>query len=268
MAKKTNTSSSSFGDEITKAIKQGAEQLRSRFRRPTSTPTSTSASSSLFPSAWRGLKPKQAYRTELSINDIRASAWNASQGNAKSYEFLKTEYSRLSKLANSRLRSLEKANLDMFAYDRVMTYLENQGKRRFSTKFVPSSDYRSMVNVMSELINFINAKTSTVAAAREALNKKLDKISEYTGTTYTEEQKYRLGHLLGTDSVSTLLRDIRGDSQEVLEMLEDISMTDADTSKLTSIIDNYLQGYNPFDSSSSYMSYDEMMDELRNYYNT
>lgn len=261
--------SKSFGDEIEQAIKAGAEKLRARFAGLSSSSTSSSSSSSsmsLFPKQWKGLKPKKAYRTELSINDIRASAWNASQGSPKSYEFLKSEYAHLSKLANSRLRALEKANLDMFAYDRIMTFLENQGRRRFPKSFVAQDDYRGMVKTMSELVNFINAKTSTVAEARNFLERKLDKISSFTGTEYTQEQKYQLGHLLGTDSVATLLRDVRGASEEVLEALEEIALTDFDTNKLSTIIDRYLAGYNPFDKSNDYLDYDEMMDELRKYY--
>ena len=209
-------------------------------------------------------------QSELSINDIRGLAWNATQGNKMSFEILEAQNRKLAKLANNRLRLLEKAGLDMFAYDRAMTYLENTGRKRFSTELT-SNDFQGMVEQMSELVSFVNAKTSSVVGARKALKQKLNKISEFTGTVYTKEQAERLGHLLGTDSVSTLLRDIRGDSGEVIEALEDISLAEIDKNEVIRIIDRYLEGWQPFSDTpwalkSQGMNYDELLDALRELY--
>ena len=216
------------------------------------------------------LKPRQPFRTDLSINDIRASAWNATQGSVDSYEYLQRENRRLAKLANRRLRDLEKAGYDMFAYDRAFTYLRNHDLRRFSMQLAPSTDWRGMVTQLSELITFVNAKTSTVAGARATLNAKIDKISEYTGTTYTDQQRIQLGRLLGSDSVSSLLREVKGGSEEVLDFLEEAAFKDSNANDnidaIKSIIDKHLAGYNPWGDNSDYLSYDEMMDELRALY--
>lgn len=217
----------------------------------------------------RGFQP---YRTELSINDIRASAWNASQGNSSSYAFLKEQNKKLAKLANQRMRQLRSANLDMFAYDRAKTYLENRGLSRFPTTLPDAANYSAIVNQLSELIAFINNKSSTVAGARKTLDDKLKAISDATGATYTEKQKENLGRLLGTDSISTLLRDIRGNSLEVIEVLEELSlqdMQDENREAITRAVDRYLEGWQPFDTApwstrSRGMTYDELMDELRN----
>lgn len=209
------------------------------------------------------LKSRQPFRTELSINDIRASAWNASQGSHDSYKFLQEQNRRLAKLANSRLRALEAAGYDMFAYDRAYTYLKNNDLRRFSTKLASPSNYKGMVYQLQELVTFINAKTSTVACARKTLNDKMNKISEFTGKEYTESQRRTLGRLLGEDSVSTLLREVRGDSAEVIDVLEEISMDEVNADDVSSIIDKHLAGYDPFGDNSDYLSYDEMMEELR-----
>lgn len=216
-------------------------------------------------------KPSRAIRTDLSINDIRGLAWNAVQGNPQSYEILEAQNRKLAKLANSRMRALKSAGMDMFAYDRAITYLENHDFKRFPTKLASQNDFQAMVEQMSELVSFINSKTSTVAGAKKALDAKLDKISEFTGKTYTNAQRQNLGRLLGTDSVSTLLRDIRGNSGEVIEALEDISLTAASTDEVTKIVDRYLQGWTPWDNApwalrSSGMNYDELLDELRNLY--
>lgn len=217
----------------------------------------------------RGFQP---YRTELSINDIRASAWNASQGNSSSYAFLKEQNKKLAKLANQRMRQLRSANLDMFAYDRAKTYLENRGLSRFPTALPDAANYSAIVNQLSELIAFINNKSSTVAGARKTLDDKLKAISDATGAIYTEKQKENLGRLLGTDSISTLLRDIRGNSLEVIEVLEELSlqdMQDENREAITRAVDRYLEGWQPFDMApwstrSRGMTYDELMDELRN----
>lgn len=216
-----------------------------------------------------GGKRFQPFRTDLSINDIRASAWNALQGSDESYQKLVQQNRRLAKLANSRMRALEKAKLDMNAYNRAKTYLDNMGLNKFSTRLASQSNYKGMVKQLEELVTFINAKTSTVGGARAALNAKLDKLQEATGKTYTQDQRIRLGKLLGTDSISTLLREVRGDSSDVIEVLEELSMDDYNRDEIVSIIDKHLEGYNPFEdnpffSNFDYMNYDQMMNELRN----
>lgn len=230
------------------------------------TPSSGNPFASVFNGAKKkGVFGKQPFRTDLSMIDIRTKAWQASNDNPFAYEELQKENRRLARLANSRLRALEKAGLDMFAYDRAITYLANEGRNRFSAVLAPQSDYKAMVRQLSELVTFVNSKTSTVAEARKSLQKKLDKISEYTGTEYTAEQGYQLGRLLGNDSISTLLRDVKADSDEVLEILEELSMEDFNKERLTTTVDRYLQGYQPWDDNSDYLNYDELMDELRSY---
>ena len=212
-----------------------------------------------------------AYRSELSINDIRGLAWNATQGNPQSYEILEAQNRKMAKIANSRMRALKSAGLNMFAYDRAITYLENNDLKRFPSTLPDQSNFKAIVDQMSELVAFINSKTSTLAGARDTLSKKLDKISEFTGKTYTDKQKHNLGKLLGTDSISTLLRDIRGNSAEVIDALEDLSLTDVDSQRITEIVDNYLQGWTPGDnelwfSRSRSMNYDQLLDSLRELY--
>lgn len=211
------------------------------------------------------------FRTELSINDIRASAWNASQGNTTSYAFLQEQNRKLAKLANSRMRQLKTAHLDMFAYDRAKVYLENRSLSRFPETLPDATDYPEIVSQLSELVAFINNKSSTLAGARKTLDDKLKAISDATGTTYTDKQKENLGRLLGTDSISTLLRDIRGNSLEVIEVLEELSlkdMKDENREAITRVVDRYLEGWQPFDMApwstrSRGMTYDDLMDELR-----
>lgn len=213
----------------------------------------------------------KAYRTELSINDIRASAWNASQGNTTSYAFLQEQNRKLAKLANRRMRQLKSAHLDMFAYDRAKVYLENRSLSRFPETLPDASNYSAIVTQLSELVAFVNNKSSTLAGARKTLDDKLKAISDATGTTYTDQQKENLGRLLGTDSISTLLRDIRGNSLEVIEVLEELSlkdMKDENREAITRVVDRYLEGWQPFDMApwatrSRGMTYDDLMDELR-----
>lgn len=215
----------------------------------------------------KGRPALKQYKTNLSINDIRSAAWNATQGSTSSYEFLQQQNRRLAKLANSRLRSLKSAGLDMFAYDRAITYLRNNDRKSFSWTLAPASDFKGMVEQLSELTSFINAPSSTVTGARRLLDDRLEKISEYTGHTYTPEQRLALGRLLGTDTVSTLLRDVRGDSGDVLEFLEEAAATDVQVEDITSIIDKYLVGYQPWQNApwvtnKFSLNYDELMTEL------
>ena len=110
-----------------------------------------------------------------------------------------------------------------------------------------------------------------VGGARKYLDEKLEKISDFTGKEYSEEQKQALGRLLGTDSVSALLRDVRGDSGEVIEALEEIALTDVNSQELSSIIDKYLVPYQPWSmaawaTKAENMNYDALMRELKTLY--
>lgn len=215
----------------------------------------------------KGRPVLRQYKTTLSINDIRSAAWNATQGSEESYAFLQEQNRRLAKLANSRLRALKNAKLDMFAYDRAITYLKNNDRKYFSWNLAPSTDFRGMVEQLSQLTTFINAPSSTVTGARRLLDDRLEKISQYTGHTYTDEQRLALGRLLGNDSISTLLRDVRGDSGDVIEFLEEVAATDVQTSDIVSIVDKYLAGYQPWQDAPWVvnrfsLNYDEMMKEL------
>lgn len=206
--------------------------------------------------------------TELSINDVYSLAWNATHGSKKAQQELKGYHDKYVRLANSRMRQLEKNNLELSAYNRARSYLDTRNQKWFSTR-MPNT-YKDLKEEMAQLLSFLNAKTSRVKYARTALNAKIDKISEYTGTEYTTEQRAALGKLLGDDSISTLLRDVRGDSGEVLDFLEELSKEGDDNvniNEIKSIIDRYLQGYNPFESDPFFsnfgaLNYDEMMDEL------
>lgn len=212
---------------------------------------------------------KKAYRTEMSINDIRASAWNASQGNTVSFKKLQDENKKLAKIANARMKALKKEKLDMYAYDRAKTYLTNRNLNWFPSA-LPTS-YQGMVKQMSELVTFINSYTSTVSGARYATDKKMQALADATGHTYTDKQKYNLARLLGTDSIATLLRDVRGDSAEVIEVLEELSLQDLEQenkAQITQAVDRYLAGWQPFEDApwalkSRGMNYDELMDQLR-----
>lgn len=210
-------------------------------------------------------------RTDLTINEIRASAWNASMGSQESYNFLLSQNRKLAKLANSRLKALKKAGYDMFAYDRAITYLGNHGFNLFPTELPSMYDYKEVVSRLSELITFINAKTSTVIGARKTLNAKINMLSKQTGHKYTPEQKLKIGKLIGNDSISTLLREVRGNSEEVIEVIEELALNDVAVKEITSIIDKHLAGYNPFSDSPffdnmDYLAYDPMMDALRDLY--
>ena len=68
-----------------------------------------------------------------------------------------------------------------------------------------------------------------------------------------------------------MLRDVRGDSTDVIEVLEELSLQDLEEenkAQITQAVDRYLAGWQPFESApwavkSRGMNYDELMDELR-----
>lgn len=83
----------------------------------------------------------------------------------------------LAKVANERLRKLEKAGLKQYAYKHTQKMLMDFEKPRFSTNLKTAESY--MINKeLLQLEDFINRKTSTVKGAREAHKKTIQTLKK------------------------------------------------------------------------------------------
>lgn len=73
---------------------------------------------------------------------------------------------KLARIANKRLRELEAAGRDYWAYDRAVNYTQrSRGRNRYSVKKEWSGTVEGLKQELEEIISFLNSKTSTVAGS-------------------------------------------------------------------------------------------------------
>lgn len=74
----------------------------------------------------------------------------------------------LARKANRRLRALEKANLDYYAYDVATLYTrQTRNSNRFSEKKNMYTNIEAVLNEISRIEQFLNSKSSTVKGQRD-----------------------------------------------------------------------------------------------------
>ena len=82
---------------------------------------------------------------------------------------------RYAKIANERLRALEKAGRDYWAYDSAVIYTQrSRGTNRFTQKKKWSGTKEGLLHEVEELQAFLNMKTSTISGSKAVEQKIVD----------------------------------------------------------------------------------------------
>lgn len=103
---------------------------------------------------------------------------------------LNTERLRLARIANRRLRALEAAGRDFWAYDRATNYTQrSRGSNRYSQKKEWNGTVEGLKQELEELISFLNSKTSTVSGSKAVENKIITK-HKTRGRTLSEPTRF------------------------------------------------------------------------------
>ena len=103
---------------------------------------------------------------------------------------LNTQRLKLARIANRRLRELEAAGRDYWAYDRATDYTQrSRGSNRYSQKKEWNGTVEGLKQELEELISFLNSKTSTVSGSRALENQIITKHKS-KGRTLTDPQSY------------------------------------------------------------------------------
>lgn len=113
---------------------------------------------------------------------------------AKSLKTLKSEFSKLARQANDRLRALEKYSSDPrfpnilnWAYKNAMKDIKKsrgEGKNRFAS---PSSDRDVLKKQISDIKHFLKAPSSSISELQKMYRKRAIKINRKYGTEFTWE---------------------------------------------------------------------------------
>lgn len=83
---------------------------------------------------------------------------------------LAAELPKLARLANDRLRSLEKAGVKTFAYGTAKNYAKTQGRSTARPRFRSGArmNYNQMQQEYKNIVKFLKAETSTVSGMEKA----------------------------------------------------------------------------------------------------
>lgn len=116
------------------------------------------------------------------------SSYNFRSGNFTRGE-LEALYKQMSRRANSRLRSLERADRAFWAYDKATLYTQRAyGKNRFPTSPGKMSD-KGLIRVLEEAQAFLNSQTSTVRGSK-AVDKKIVDTFERKGIKISDKKEF------------------------------------------------------------------------------
>ena len=83
---------------------------------------------------------------------------------------LASELSKVSRLANDRLRSLEKAGINTFSYGVAKNYAKTQGRSTAKPRFASGKgmSYNQMQQEYKQIVKFLKSETSTVSGMEAA----------------------------------------------------------------------------------------------------
>lgn len=102
----------------------------------------------------------------------------------------------LAKVANNRLRELEAAGLDFYAYDIAADYLrtrlpEGKKKLRFSESLKPTGSEKDIKHEITVLQGFLSMPTSTVSGMRKVEKKRIATFSNWKPADKKNNENYK-----------------------------------------------------------------------------
>ena len=116
-------------------------------------------------------------------------------------EIAQAEYKRLAKLADQKLRRLEKQaeksdNVELlrYAYSRAVRDIKSHGgNKRFDIK--PPDDIREVRKMTADARRFFDADTSSVTGFKKIQRSRTEKFNQSMGTNFTEKEFTKLMEL-------------------------------------------------------------------------
>lgn len=184
---------------------------------------------------------EQAKRSEEGSAEYESALSSLREWNAKN-----------AKKANSRLRALEAGNMERYAYTRAIGFVREFGQSNAfkGGKALTLSD-EDLIDQVREIDTFLGRKTSTLRGAQAMEKSRGEYLSETFGIEVPRHAQAQFYRFLGTDSVSTFLKDVSGFYKTVVEGVANVFATASDRAKLreelTDAIDEYLSGGKRYD---------------------
>lgn len=194
------------------------------------------------------------YIPNFDINDIRRQVYQAKTGSPAVYEKLDNEWKKLANVVNTRMKALEKADLDFYDYDRMYSFIKNTfGSRRVrlpNKVSTESMEWDDIVNNFQQMLTFVNSPITTVAGAQRHMEDKLHNFEATTGLIIPPSKMREFARLVADDRISQLLDDVKQyASDEVIEALIYASEHDISSyrAQLNRKLDAYIEGTETYD---------------------
>lgn len=168
-------------------------------------------------------------------NELLKLAKQADKGDLSAYSEL-LKYNRVvSKRANTRLKALEKAGLDYYAYDRAVGFTQSEYDRnRFTTSkklLSPDTLYQQIL----EVDRFLSAKSSTITGQKQIVSTRLKAFKD-RGINIKNERDFF--NFLASDVFKELAQYL--DSDQVIAI--------ADQLDEQGLLDSFVSAYNDYTS--------------------
>ena len=141
-------------------------------------------------------------------------------------DYLYKRRQQLAKKANRRLRQLEKAGYDRWAYSRAMEYIEQtlgKGRKRFSEKKKKRVDRTRAASDVRNMEAFLNSESSTIKGQEEIINRReWTLMKRYTGLDMkTEEGRSDFYDFVDSLDFTSLDSVFKGMSDPIVQLYSD-----------------------------------------------
>jgi hypothetical protein len=186
------------------------------------------------------------------------------------------------KLANSRMRSLERGDMRRYAYNRAINFTESMyGTGSFKGGRATSLSDQDLIDQVQEIDTFLGRKTSSLRFAKEMERARGEYLTETLGIEVKSIAR-RIGvkpksaitafyRFLGTETVASFLKDVSGYYKVVLEGVATVIASSDDkkatVDRLVDSIEDYLAGAKRYDTLLAELgvSIDDLSDTAKIY---
>lgn len=163
------------------------------------------------------------------------------RGEFHTVEELQSIRLKYAKIANARLRSLERAERDVYAYDVATRYTERTRKsKRFSEAKKFSKNPRDLMRDIDALTQFLNSQTSTVRGQKKLENKKINSFEKKLEVTIPNKREF--WNFLSGNSFQNLRGARKGDSNYFVDFYVRSKEEGYSLADINKALDEYRRG--------------------------
>lgn len=163
------------------------------------------------------------------------------RGEFHTVEELQSIRLKYAKIANARLRSLERAGRDVFAYDVATRYTgRTRNSKRFSESKKFSENPRDLMRDIDALTQFLNSQTSTVRGQKKLENEKINNFEKKLGVSIPDKREF--WNFLSGSSFQDLRGSRKGDSNYFVDFYVRSKEEGYSLDEINQALDEYRRG--------------------------